>query len=353
MKYLYFFLFSFIVSYFFMPIMRKLAFLFKILDAPGERKVHKNPIPLLGGFGIFFSLIFVISLHFFLFFKFKQFFSFFNFNFENVMSRLIIIFIGAFIIFIIGILDDIKKISFQIRFIIQILVAIIIVFSGIRVNFFASSILGDIITIFWIVGIINAFNLLDNMDGITSGVAFISSIFFFIISIKTGQYLVPLLIATFAGSVLGFLRFNFPPAKIFMGDAGSLLLGYFLAIISIMNLYTRNFSENFLALLVPIFILAVPLFDTFSVIFIRIKNRKPIYVGDMNHFPHKLARLGFSPCQVAIFVYIVTFLTGCISLLLLKANIYDGIILSIILILIFAIIILLMEVKNNDKEKNS
>lgn len=345
MQYLYFFIFSFVISYFLMPIMKKLAFSLKILDAPGKRKIHKNPIPLLGGSGIFFSLILVIGIHFFLFLIFKQ-ISFFNFeNFKSIISRLIIIFIGAFVIFIIGILDDIKKISFQLRFIIQILVAIMLVFSGIKLKFLPYFMFGEIITVFWIVGIINAFNLLDNMDGITSGVAFIASIFFFLISINTGQNLVPFLTVIFAGSVLGFLRINFPPAKMFMGDAGSLLLGYFLAVISIMNLYTRNFSENFLSLLAPIFILAVPLFDTFSVIFIRIKNKNPIYVGDMNHFPHKLARLGFSSRQVAIFVYIVTFLTGFLSLLLLKANIYQGIILFIIEILIFAIIVLLMEVR--------
>jgi len=238
-----------------------------------------------------------------------------------------------------------------VKFFFQFLAAVLVLLSGIRIRFLGLPWLTDLITVVWIVGITNSFNLLDNMDGVTAGVSFICLLFFFSFSVECGQYLVPILTVVLAGTTLGFLRFNFSPAQIFMGDAGSLTLGYFLAVISVINVYVSKGGKTFLPLLAPVFILGVPLFDTFSVIFIRIKQKKPICVGDMNHFTHRLARLGLSHRQVAIFIYLVTFLTGCNALILPQINLMRGVVLLIMEVFIFAIIVLLMETKQNQKGK--
>jgi UDP-GlcNAc:undecaprenyl-phosphate GlcNAc-1-phosphate transferase len=149
------------------------------------------------------------------------------------------------------------------------------------------------------------------------------------------------------GCVLGFLLYNFPPATIFMGDAGSLFVGYNLSVLTIMNTYYRYETPTALPVVMPLVVLAVPIFDTLSVIAIRMKNRRPVFCGDRNHFSHRLANLGMSHRQVALFIYLVTFCVGLNALLLRSLNIWGGVVLLIQAAAIIAIIAILERTGKN------
>jgi UDP-GlcNAc:undecaprenyl-phosphate GlcNAc-1-phosphate transferase len=295
---------AFVLSFFFTPVARQLAFKLGILDIPkDDRKVHKEPIPYLGGAAIYASAIFTMLI------------------FSELDKTSVSIMIGGTVVFLIGLIDDIKDISPKLKLAGQIIAAMIAVYGGAKINYITNPIPGynviylehfaTPISILWIVGITNTINLVDGLDGLASGVAAISaSTMMFMASISGFDYIL-LECAVIAGSSLGFLPYNFNPAKIFMGDTGSLFLGYMLAVISILGFLK---TVTLAAIIIMVLVLGIPLFDTFFAIVRRIRNKKPIMEADRGHVHHRLLAKGFTQRQTVLILYIVSILFGAAAI---------------------------------------
>ena len=349
------FVVSTVLSSLLIPIMKKVAFRYNVLDHPGYHKTHTNVHPLLGGGAIFGSFIAVIlaGIGFLGFAKLGALSTFpelqrsllYQFPiFVTALPRLLGLLVGGSLIFMLGLMDDIRGVgfSYKIKFAVQFVAAVILVLGGIRLEFLPYGFLNWLVTILWIVGITNSFNLLDNMDGLSGGVALVISIILGILTIQQEQYFSTLLLLTLAGSLIGFLRYNFSPSSIFMGDAGSLFIGYTLAALTVSNSYITTRSVSQLPIVVPILVLGVPLFDTFSVMIIRWKEHRPLFVGDNSHFSHRLVELGMSVRQAVIFIYLVTLCVGVSAILIPELNILGSIIVLMQEALVFGLITLLM-----------
>jgi UDP-GlcNAc:undecaprenyl-phosphate GlcNAc-1-phosphate transferase len=295
---------AFVLSFFFTPVARQLAFKLGILDIPkDDRKVHKEPIPYLGGAAIYASAIFTMLI------------------FSELDKTSVSIMIGGTVVFLIGLIDDINDISPKLKLAGQIIAAMIAVYGGAKINYITNPIPGynviylehfaTPISILWIVGITNTINLVDGLDGLASGVAAISaSTMMFMASISGFDYIL-LECAVIAGSSLGFLPYNFNPAKIFMGDTGALFLGYMLAVISILGFLK---TVTLAAIIIMVLVLGIPLFDTFFAIVRRIRNKKPIMEADRGHVHHRLLAKGFTQRQTVLILYIVSILFGAAAI---------------------------------------
>jgi len=351
------------VSLLLVPVARKLAFKWDILDHPGERKIHVEPKPYLGGLAIYGSFIFVIAINLVLYLTLKS-QPYFADNFpglvrqapllNKVTFKLIAILGGATLLVILGFIDDVKGVSFspKLKFFAQLAIAAITVFLGVRTSFLPFDWLDWMFSIFWIVGISNSFNLLDNMDGLSSGVAAISGFIFFCITAYQGQLFMAMILAVFIGSTLGFLKHNYNPSKIFMGDTGSLFLGYILASLTIEASYVTAESSSLLPALMPLIILSIPLFDTISVIIIRIKEHRPIYVGDKRHLSHRLVDMGFSPRSAVNLIYLLTVSIGLAAFLLPNLSVGESMIVLLQVLIILIIVTILMFVGKRNKKQN-
>ena len=350
---------SFLLSFSTVPLFRKLAFRWDILDHPGQRKIHQVAKPYLGGAAIFLSMYLLIGTGLLLAFNVLPASSLippsvqiYLPNIVKVLPRIFALLTGGAIIFALGILDDIKTLSPGIKFGGQFAAAILTVVMGIRLDLFMPyPWIAGALTVLWIVGMTNSFNFLDNMDGLSSGVAAIATFIFLWHSVLIGHMYMAVILSVFLGSILGFIPYNFPPSKIFMGDAGAMFIGFELGCLTVLNSYYYAQAPTFLPVLLPIFVLSVPLFDTISVVIIRIKNKQPVYIGDKNHFSHRLLALGLSQRQALLLIYLVTFCTGSGAILLPYLNLRESVIVLIQMIAIFAIITILEYSgrKNNPK----
>lgn len=324
LTYSYIFIFSLFASLVLVSIFRQLALRWKIVDVPQEqRKIHTKAMPLLGGAAMYTAFTFTIALNLIIitFFSSKgilpEFISGYLSGINSVYKQLIAILGTTFIIVIMGVFDDIKGLSVKTKLGVEIVLASIIFFSGIKISLFINNpFICWLITVFWIVGISNAFNLLDNMDGLSCGIALISGMIFFLFALFSQQFFVATILACFEGVLLGFLFFNFPPAKIFMGDAGSLFIGYTLSLLTIISTYYTSATPTVAPIIMPLLIMAVPIFDTLSVIYIRIKNKTSIFKADKNHLSHRLMHRGMSVKQTLWFIYLLNFCIGLGALLL-------------------------------------
>lgn len=346
---------SFLLSALLVPVMIQLAFRFNILDHPGYHKTHTNIHPLLGGGAIFIPFMCVILIGFVVI-KFATVGGFSQFpSFQKTLMhqwpialaalpRLAGLLLGGTLMFILGLFDDIRGVgfSYKLKFAVQIFAAGLVVISGTRLDFLLHPALNIFVTMLWIVGITNSFNLLDNMDGLSSGVAGIIAMILGILTIQQGQYFSALILLALAGGVLGFLCYNFHPSKIFMGDAGSLFIGFTLAVMTVSTSYITPQSASQLPVVVPVLVLGVPLFDTFSVMLIRWREKRPLFVGDNSHFSHRLVKLGMSVRQAVIFIYLVTLCVGISAILIPDLNFFESVIVVIQEGLIFSLITLLM-----------
>ncbi|MBU1086283.1 MAG: undecaprenyl/decaprenyl-phosphate alpha-N-acetylglucosaminyl 1-phosphate transferase [Candidatus Omnitrophica bacterium] len=326
--YSYIFIFSLLASLFLVSVFRHLAIKFKIIDLPQpQRKIHQTATPLLGGAAMYAAFILTIGLNLLiLYFAFRQgmvpdFIHPHLTGIRSIAPQLSAILGTTFILVLMGIYDDIKGMSAFAKLGLEICLASIVFFSGIKISLFVNNqFVSWLLTVLWIVGISNAFNLLDNMDGLSSGTALISSMIFFLAAFFAQQFFVATILACFCGVLLGFLWFNFPPAKVFMGDAGSLFIGYTLSILTIISTYYTNSTPTVAPIVMPLLIMAVPIFDTLSVIWIRIKNKKSIFRADKNHLSHRLLKQGMSVKQTLFFIYLVNFSIGLGALLLRNLN---------------------------------
>lgn len=255
--------------------------------------------------------------------------------------QLIVILLCVFALFALGLWDDRKHLGPFVKLVVQFIVAFIAAgLADIRVELFIhNTFITTLLSAFWIVLIINVFNFLDNMDGACAGIAIIASSVLFTAAAFSGQVFVGGLALVFIGSLLGFLFFNFPPAKIFAGDAGSLVIGFFVALISLRTTYyNQAASGRWFAVFMPLIALAVPLYDFVSVTFLRIKQGKSPFVGDTQHFSHRLKRRGLSETQTVLTLYLATLCTGLGATFLYQVDLLGAFLIFIETIMILAII---------------
>lgn len=353
---------TFLISVAVTPFFRKMAIKINFLDNPGKRKEQKSPIPMIGGIIILFSTSVILGLLLILLPLLKTEISgllpdvfktaiWESFSHSERILKFSALVVATLILWATGVADDFFKSesAAKYKFAVHILCACIVVFvSRIHMTFFQPLIISQILSVIWIVGIINSFNLLDNMDGLSGGVATICLITLLGISIWQGEVIVAGLAAIFIGAFLGFLFSNLPPAKIYLGDNGSTVIGLLLGVITLKISYIKSATSYFFPILIPIIILAIPLVDTFSVIVIRIKNKQPIYVGDKNHVSHRLLKAGFSRWESLAIIYVLTFSTSSSGFLLLHSNLWFSLII-LIQICVTILLFLLLLIKGKSK----
>jgi UDP-GlcNAc:undecaprenyl-phosphate GlcNAc-1-phosphate transferase len=276
-------------------------------------------------------------------------------GFLDKTSQLVIVMICIAVLFAIGLVDDRKRLGPFIKLAIQAGVAVVAaVFADIRVELFIQNkLITSLLSAVWVVLIINAFNFLDNMDGASAGIAVIVSAILFTAAVVSGQVFVGAIALLFIGTLLGFLVFNFPPAKIFMGDAGSLPIGFIVALLTLRTTYYHeSVSVPWYPVLIPLISMAVPLYDFLSVTFLRISQSKSPFVGDTQHFSHRLRRRGLSDTQTALTLYLATLCTGVGATFLYQVNLTGAILIFIQTIMVLAIIAILETTGQNDKAGN-
>ncbi len=291
-----------LVSWGLTPWVIRLAKKLNILDHPQGRKSHAIPTPQLGGIAIFIGFIIAMI------------------SILPVSPIVLSICLGSSLIVIVGLIDDIMGMRPRNKLLAQIIIASLTTKMGLSIgsihlfnDTIPLGIIGPILTVFWIVGLINCINLLDGVDGLAAGVTGIAAFFLSISAFSSGQPLAAYLTLALSGACLGFLRFNFSPAKIFMGDTGSMLLGYLMATISVIGVLKSTAIVSFL---IPILILGIPISDTTFSIIRRMTQRKSIFEADNHHFHHQLMRKGLNAKQVSLLAYATTIVLSLISLYL-------------------------------------
>jgi len=350
LKYALFFVSAAGISFLITPLIERLAHKYKILDMPSERKIHKSPVPLLGGISIFIGFNAAIFLGFLLHNEYLA-------NF--VRTKWIPILIPEIIILFIGVYDDIKKVRAFQKFLFQVMAGSLVVIFGFGIHIIKNPFTGNImdlggwsipVTILWVVGITNALNLIDGLDGLAAGISFIVCFAVFGIAYIYQNVDIALVSLTLAGSILGFLKYNFHPARIFLGDSGSLLLGFLLSVLSIEGAHK---GAIIIAVLAPLLVLGLPIMDTVLSMIRRIlrpirfgepaNGRRPglksilrklsIFTADDDHIHHRLLKLGFSQRKAVVLLYGVCLLLCALAFLTVaKQNINITIFLVAILI---------------------
>ncbi len=355
MRYFIPFIVALAISYILTPVAKKIAYKVGAIDVPkDERRVHKEPIPRLGGLAIYFSTIASFIIFGFL-------------GYIPLDKGLISIIIGSTIIVGIGVIDDIKPMPAKIKLIGQICAALVLVMGDIKITFVTNPIVrgyGIIelsklvipITVFWVVGITNTLNLIDGLDGLASGVGGIASISLLFVAsnlMKTfpefeAMYaIVMVMAAILAGASFGFLPYNFNPAKIFMGDTGALFLGFILSVISIKGAMK---SVTVISVALPIVILGLPIFDTTFAILRRLINKRPIMEADKGHLHHRLLDRGLNQKQTVLILYAISITLGSFAILLTSLDSHKG---EVVLGIVTALfLILVMQVFRTRRRSN-
>lgn len=323
----------------FMPVIKKIAVYIGALDIPDKRKVHKVPIPRLGGLGIYAGFLVGYML----------------FGHESIQMNSVLI--GSFIIIVTGMIDDIKPIPAKYKFIGQTMAALVIpLYGGIvlrDISFFGVyidfGILSYPMTIFFILGVINCMNLIDGLDGLAGGIGSIYFITIGIISLVLNNTsgLDSVLTFIMLGSTLGFLWHNFNPASIFMGDSGSMFLGYMIAVIALLGYKNVTFTS----FIVPIFLLAIPILDTCFAILRRFINHKPISMPDKNHLHHQFLKKNFSQKKTVLMIYLIDILFALASIVYVLGDSNTGMVIYGVLFVVVLVIILKTDIIFERKKK--
>ena len=347
-----FFLTALLVSWSICRLIRRFAPKLGLIDKPGERKIHQNPIPTGGGLGVWLgvltpflaltaaalglgdltengavdpatSTLWGVPLS-----RFPAFFATHIGGVGLQLGRLwTLLGLGSLLV-LLGTLDDRFNLDWKPRLAVEFLIAIVAVACGWRATFFLDwPILTAIVSVFWIVGLVNSFNMLDNMDALSGGVATICALFLATLAFCFApnpisgepQLFLGGFLTTLAGALLGFLILNRPPAKLFMGDGGAYFVGFLLATTTLSLTFVSNDVPP-CAILAPLCILAVPLYDFFSVVTIRLKNGASPFVGDKNHYSHRLVALGLSKPQAVATIYLTTAVCACGAFFLYRAD---------------------------------
>lgn len=322
-----------IVSFVLTPLVKRLAYKIGAVDIPkDERRMHKEPIPRLGGLAIFAGCMAAL-LVIFLFFD----------SFSAIATQLRGVLIGAAIIVAVGIVDDIRPLGAGVKFILQIVAALIAVGHGVMIEMIANPLPfgGDYldfgvwtipITVIWIVAVTNSVNLIDGLDGLADGVSTIGALTMLVIALLKGDIPMAIICGALVGACIGFIPFNVNPAKIFMGDTGSTFLGYMLATVSVMGLFKLQAAISFV---VPFIILGFPIYDTASAFTRRILKGQNPMKADRSHTHHKLIDMGMNQKQAVATLYLVSCVLGLCAVMIVSTG-YMKAILSVIALLITA-----------------
>ena len=299
---------AFLVSLVSTPVVRSLAFRMGAVDVPRDgRRMHDHPIPRMGGLAIFFG--FILSVLVFL----------------PLTADLRGMLLGSVVIVILGIFDDIRSLPALPKFFVQIGAALIAVLAGNRIDFLSNpnifsqdlfwelGLLAVPITALWIVGITNAVNLIDGLDGLACGVSTISSMTMLVIALSVAEPDVAVLMAALSGACIGFLPYNLNPAKIFMGDTGSTFLGFVLAVVSIQGLFKY---ATIISFAVPFLMLGLPIFDTCFAILRRVSHGQSPMKPDRGHIHHRLIDMGFTQKQAVAVLYVISAILGLSAVVL-------------------------------------
>ena len=296
------FLLAGVLSFYMTPPIRKAAIRFGIVDKPdGRLKSHTGPVAYLGGLAVFLSLIFTTSL---------------AYDFDQTAIGILL---GMTLVIILGLIDDFGVLSPLVKIGGQLVAVWLLIKAGISVQIiWLPEPVNWAITVFWVLVVSNAFNLIDVMDGLATGTALIASIFLAFISFMNGNYLIAAFTVALAGSLLGFLPHNFKPARIYLGDTGSLAVGFLLAALTINEQYTIVNSR--IGLLAPIIIMGIPIFETAFLMIVRSMKGISIFRGSHDHFAIRLRRLGWSVERVVLTVYAVGIFLGLLGLMVVYAQ---------------------------------
>jgi UDP-GlcNAc:undecaprenyl-phosphate GlcNAc-1-phosphate transferase len=276
-------------------------------------------------------------------------------DFLAKVNQLVVILLSALVLLALGLWDDKKGLGPFFKLAVQFVVAITAaLLADVRVEFFIENkIITSLLSAVWIVLIINAFNFLDNMDGLAAGIAVIASCILFTAAAISGQVFVGGLALVLIGTLLGFLLYNFPPAKIFMGDAGSLVVGFFVAILTLRTTYYHEAeSGRWYAVFMPLVVMAVPLYDFISVTLLRISQGKSPFVGDTQHFSHRLKKYGLTDTQTVLTLYLATLCTGFGATFLYQVNPAGAVLIFVQTFMILAIIAIFESAARNDKSSD-
>jgi UDP-GlcNAc:undecaprenyl-phosphate GlcNAc-1-phosphate transferase len=285
------------------PLVRRLAGKLGLVDQPDARRVHLTPVPLMGGIAIYLGFIAALLL----------------FGGRWVVSQTISILLGATIVSFLGIWDDRWGVRPVLKLLGQTVAAAIVMLSGVQVFFLPLPGLNLAVTLLWILGITNALNLLDNMDGLSGGVGAVAAGFFLVLAAWNGQYLVASLAAALMGVCVGFLVYNFNPATIFMGDAGSLFLGFVLAVVGIKLRFPGR--PDTITWMIPVVVLGLPIFDTTLVVFSRLRRgANPLTNPGKDHVSHRLVSLGLTQRQAVILLYAACCALGLVGILIMHSS---------------------------------
>ncbi|HEU4683069.1 MAG TPA: MraY family glycosyltransferase [Nitrospira sp.] len=285
------------ISLYGVPLARKAALKYGIVDAPDGRLKHQNePVPYFGGLAIYIA--FLLSLAF-------------TFEFRHDVLGIIL---GGTIVVLLGLIDDFGVLTPATKLIGQLIAVFVLIKSGIRIEIAAVPDWLDLaLTLFWMVGLINAFNLLDIMDGLSAGVGAVSAGCLLVVALLQGDQTIAFMLAALIGSLAGFLRYNWQPAQIYMGDTGAMFIGLLLGAMTMIEKYP---SDHPFSLLTPVFILGIPIFDTLFVMYIRYRRGLPIFWGSPDHIAIRLRHWGMSVPQIVVASYAATGLLGAIGLLM-------------------------------------
>jgi len=302
---------AFLFAYTLTPPVRVLAFKIGAIDVPlDNRRMHSRPIPRIGGLAIFCSFVLTTML------------------FCEISPELVTVWIGGAVIVLLGILDDIFRLSAWLKFVVQVAVACAAVCSGTVIDhinlggeYISLGVFSFPLTVFWIVGLTNAINFIDGLDGLACGISGISSVSMFCVLLLSGEFMNAVIVAVLAGACFGFLPFNANPARIFMGDTGALFLGYAMAVLSVQGVFKLHAVLSFI---VPLVIFALPLVDTLFAILRRVCSGKSPFSADRGHLHHRLVDLGFTQKESVKILYAICAMLGLIAVFFTDAMFAEG-----------------------------
>ena len=308
-----------------------------LMDMPGAlpHKSHTSPTPLAGGLTLVLALLSGLLL----------------LN-HGLFRSLWGVILPALIVFGVGLWDDFRRLPAGVKLLGQVVASILLIAFGTYVRVLkpeATGLPSELalllnwgITIFWVVGITNAFNLLDNMDGLSAGVAFVASLVLLVNAWILGEFFISLVLVALMGSLLGFLVYNFHPASIFLGDCGSLFIGFTLASLTLLQRYVSHASSTLFPVLMPVLVLALPILDTATVTFIRLREGRPIYVGDSRHLSHRLVSLGMRPPLAVFTIYLVSLGIGLGAVGLAHADLVHALLILVQALAVVAVVLILL-----------
>ncbi len=296
------------------------------IDAPGasSHKQHDSPTPMAGGITLVFTLIICgLLLRWF--------------DNRAVLGMLI----GAGVIFLFGLMDDLRGFGAPQKLLGQVLATVILILTGTQVRLFSNDFINLALTMLWVVGLVNAFNFVDSMDGLALGLAGVASAFFLLVTIEAEQPALTALSAGVLGACVGAAFFNLPPAKMFLGDSGAQLLGFLMAAIGVA--YNPVGLEKLASWYVPILLLGVPIFDTALVVFSRWRRGEKFYQASHDHTYHRLCKLGFEPTRAVFSMHLMGMILGFVSFIALNTAVPLGNIIFAAAVLVGIVLILILE----------